>query len=270
MTCAITNTLALLWHCQSGQTPSPGCGDHAAYLDPQRSDLPGLWGQWQVDAREQTDSITHLKHLLQLVLGLEEMVQSSSRSALWLQSWLWERQIWHRQQSSTTALRMHLGSNAGWGWGGRGVNQDPLLLCGKILHCLYQGHTPHDYCQPMMGYKTLKEVCSWEMWGHWQAALAWLSSCIAGWCSSACILPFIPLLLHSDSSPASSDLTPFSHRCFLDSKARLSMHLAEPRSHFFSDRIHLHHISDTWSDPTKTHFPTCWGQENLHINWKEY
>lgn len=117
MTCAITNTLALLWHCQSGQTPSPGCGDHAAYLDPQRSDLPGLWGQWQVDAREQTDSITHLKHLLQLVLGLEEMVQSSSRSALWLQSWLWERPIWHTQQSSTTALRMHLGSNAGWGGG---------------------------------------------------------------------------------------------------------------------------------------------------------
>lgn len=46
--------------------PALDCGDHAAYLDPQRSGLPGLWAQWQVDAREQTDSITHLKHLPQL------------------------------------------------------------------------------------------------------------------------------------------------------------------------------------------------------------
>lgn len=135
--------------------PVLDCGDHAAYLDPQRSGLPGLWGQ-QVDAREQTDSIAHLKHLPQL------------------QGWGWKR--WSRAaglpfiskagcgrgRCDTGSRvprppRMHLGSNAGRGgcvgawWG---VDQDPSLLCCESFHhCLYQGHTSHDYCQPMMDCK---------------------------------------------------------------------------------------------------------------------
>lgn len=41
-------------------------------------------------------------------------------------------------------------------WGcGWGADQDPSLLCCESFHhCLYQGHTSHDYCQPMMDCKT--------------------------------------------------------------------------------------------------------------------
>lgn len=43
--------------------------------------------------------------------------------------------------------RMHLGLNAGQG-------QLIRIPYCKIFHCLYQGHTAHDYCQPMMDYHT--------------------------------------------------------------------------------------------------------------------
>ena len=161
--------------------PALDCGDHAAYLDPQRSGLPGLWAQWQVDAREQTDSITHLKHLPQL------------------QGWGWKR--WSRAATglpfvSTAGCgrgrcdtgsrvprppRMHLGSNAGRGGCGGGMAGELIRIprCPAV-RAFITAFTKATLLritasQWWIVKHTLKEAYSWEMWGHWQVALAQLS-----------------------------------------------------------------------------------------------
>lgn len=106
------------------------------------------------------------------------------------------------------------------GWG---ADQDPSLpCCESFHHCLYQGHTSHDYCQPMMDCEThtKRGLFLGDVGPLTSSFGSTLKSCIAGWQSSTFILPFIPLLevrpaLHSDGSPASMDLAPIFSQVFL-------------------------------------------------------
>ena len=92
-------------------------------------------------------------------------------------------------------------------------NASPLLLCCKILHCLYQGHTSHDYCQPMMGYKTntkgglfLGDVGPLTSSFGLTLKLYWIAQ-------PAFCLSFLYYCI--DCSPASSDLAPIFSQAFL-------------------------------------------------------